>query len=107
MIKIRVVYPNKLDGRFDLDYYLAEHMPLVARLYGDFGLISWEVEKGTSMSAKIAADYLLACNLCFDSMQNAKLALKNEGGKVMKDVENFTDIVPVISFGEVIGASST
>jgi uncharacterized protein (TIGR02118 family) len=105
MIRISVIYPNKAEGKFDFEYYLSTHMPLVMSLYGEFGLHSWQVDKGTSMSSKMPGDFVAACYLYFDSMDSAKQALKNKGGQVMADIENFTDIVPAVSFGEMIGQS--
>jgi uncharacterized protein (TIGR02118 family) len=105
MIRISVVYPNIADSKFDFDYYVSTHMPLVAKLYGEFGLQSWQTDKGISMSSKVPADFLVACYLCFDTMDNVKLALKTNGAQVMADVANFTDLEPGVSFAQIEASS--
>ncbi|MCJ8273904.1 MAG: EthD family reductase [Psychrosphaera sp.] len=105
MIRLSVIYPNKDNGQFDFDYYMATHMPLVAKLYTEYGLKSWQADKGTSMSSKMPIEFVAACYMDFDSMDSLKQAMKNKGGEVMADLKNFTDIEPAVSFGELLGQS--
>ena len=42
-IKIVVLYPNPEGATFDMDYYLATHMPLVSESWSQYGLKGWEV----------------------------------------------------------------
>lgn len=101
MIRVSVIYPRKDDAQFDLDYYTNNHMPLVSRLYGDYGLLDWHVDQGISLSPKVPSDNIVACYMYFDTIDNVKAAFKNEGAKVMQDVANFTDIEPAVTFGQV------
>ena len=45
MIKVTVLYPNEPDKKFDVDYYVNTHVPMVQRLLGPMGLIKGELEK--------------------------------------------------------------
>ncbi len=45
MIRVSVMYPNESD-KFDMDYYLNKHIPLVHQLLDSFGLVRTEVDKG-------------------------------------------------------------
>lgn len=101
MIRVSVIYPRKDNAKFDIDYYTNTHMPLVSRLYGDYGLLDWHVDQGISLSSKVPSDNIVACYMYFDTIDNVKAALKNEGAKVMQDVANFTDIEPIVSFGQI------
>lgn len=104
MIRVSVIYPNKADGQFDFDYYMTTHMPLVAKLYSEYGLKSWRVDKGTCLSSKMPSEFVAACYLEFETLDSVKAAFKNKGGEIMADVKNFTDIGPLVSFGERFSA---
>jgi uncharacterized protein (TIGR02118 family) len=45
MIKVSVLYPNKPGSRFDMTYYVGQHMPLAMRLLSK-GLRKTEVDAG-------------------------------------------------------------
>ncbi len=51
---VTVFYENVEDATFDLDYYLAKHMPLVAAKFAPYGIKGWRVLKavGTPTGAK-------------------------------------------------------
>jgi len=34
VVKISVLYPNRKDTRFDMEYYCNRHIPLVRQLFG-------------------------------------------------------------------------
>lgn len=101
MIRVSVIYPRNNDAQFDLDYYINNHMPLVSRLYGDYGLLDWHVDQGVSLSSKMPSDNIVACYMYFDTLEHVKAAFKSEGAKVMQDVANFTNIEPVVTLGQV------
>ena len=42
---IIVLYENLAEARFDMDYYMAKHMPLVGERFSRFGLKGWRVVK--------------------------------------------------------------
>lgn len=35
MITVSVIYPHRAGARFDFDYYLRQHMPMVQQLLGN------------------------------------------------------------------------
>ena len=105
MIRVSISYPRKDDARFDLDYYINTHMPLVTKLYGDYGLFDWHVDKGISLSSKVPSNNVVVCYSYFDTLDHVKAAFKKEGTKVMQDVPHFTDIEPVIDFGQIHGSA--
>ncbi len=45
MIKVSILYPHRENGRFDVDYYCATHMPLAAQLF-EPSLSRWSVDSG-------------------------------------------------------------
>jgi hypothetical protein len=36
-----VLYANEDNIKFDMNYYLKKHMPMVLEIWGPFGLIDW------------------------------------------------------------------
>ena len=48
MFKVSVYYPNESGKKFDMDYNVNKHIPLVHRLLDSGGLVRTEVEKGIS-----------------------------------------------------------
>jgi uncharacterized protein (TIGR02118 family) len=66
MIKVAVLYPSS--KKFDWDYYLNKHTPLIQKLLGQ-ALKKVEIEKGITGGAPgTAATYQTVCTLHFDSV---------------------------------------
>ena len=102
MIKVSVFYPNEPGKRFDLDYYLNRHKPLVMARMGPLGLKGLTVDKGLSGGAPgSAAPWVCIGHMRFESLEAYKQAMKAHGKEVMADVPNFTDCVPQIQVSEI------
>ncbi|PZU09770.1 EthD family reductase [Sphingomonas sp.] len=91
-----VTYPKAGGDRFDRDYYVETHLPLVVKNWGQYGLLSAEAYFPAGAGASEAAIALLA----FGSEEAIGVALGSpETPAVLADLANFTDIGPVISRG--------
>ena len=99
---ITVLYETIEGSHFDLDYYMATHMPLVGEKFGPFGLRSWRVLNGVAAPTGGPAKFGIIANLEFDTVQQFKDAVAAEGGPVFGDVPNFTDITPVVVISEQV-----
>ncbi len=95
---VSVMYPAT-GKKFDLDYYLNKHVPMVQSLWGPLGLKGAQVLKGTGAPAGDAAYQLIAL-LEFGSLAQFQEAVKQHGKQVMGDIPNFTDVQPAIQFNE-------
>jgi len=92
-----VLYPA--GPSFNLDYYLTSHMPMVVKLWGEFGLTGYTISKPTD------GPYQLLCVLNFNSLEGFQKAASSPAAKtVMGDITNYTTAEAVISFGEVVGS---
>ena len=100
---VSVLYKVGAGGKFDLDYYLATHIPLVRRLWGPAGLNSVQVLKGTGIAGGGAAEFSYIALLDFASMAAFEDAAQKHGGEILGDIPNFTDASPTIQFNDVIG----
>ena len=102
---ITVLYENVDDATFDLDYYMAKHMPLVDAKFKPFGLEGWRVLKavGTPFGGKPA--YSIIANLEFATADQFRAAVAAEGGPVFGDVPNFSNKDPVVVIADLVGSA--
>ncbi len=94
MTTMYVTYPGGAGTRFDRDYYLRRHLPLVMACWGPLGLRSctafWPAEPDATTVA--------ICECRFDDEASMRAALASlETPRVMADVSCFTDAQPVQS----------
>ena len=90
---LTVLYPNKPDARFDYDYYLARHTPLVKEVWSPEAV---SVHKGVVAVGGAEAPYKLIAHIRFASVEALEAALgAARTGEVFADVAAFTDIEPV------------
>lgn len=101
MFRISVMYPNTAGKRFDMDYYLNNHMPMVGEKMGS-RLKGSQVDHGLAGGAPDApATYLVMAHLLVDSVEDFQAAMAEHGNEIMGDIPNYTDIEPVIQISEV------
>lgn len=100
---VTVIYPNTEGAKFDMDYYLSKHMPLVSEKWGPHGLTHWRITHFTSTASGDKPPYLVEAKLEFESEEAFKKAASAEGKEVFGDVPKFTDIQPSVLFGEIKG----
>ena len=100
--QVTVLYPKKEGVTFKLDYYLATHMPLVAKTWTKYGLKSYSVvQNGPD------APFSISTVMEWESSEGIGKAFKDPGtAEVMGDIANFSSEQPVLLTGEVVGRSS-
>jgi len=104
MVRISVLYPNRPDSTFDMDYYLHTHMPLsIERLGSAPGF------RGVSVSSGISAGppdsqppYVAQCEYLFDSLEAFMSAFTPHAELLQGDIANYTDLEPVILVSRVL-----
>jgi uncharacterized protein (TIGR02118 family) len=104
MIKISILYPNNKGARFDLRYYVDEHMPLSIKLlsaHRGFEGVSVEQGLGGAVAGTDVA-YVAMCHFLFDSVENFMAAFTPHAAVLQGDMPNYTDIEPVIQVNEVL-----
>jgi uncharacterized protein (TIGR02118 family) len=101
MIKVSVLYPSGKGNTFNMDYYLATHIPLVRRLSGA-ALKRVEVEEGVGgLVPGSAPAYLAMGHLFFDSVQAFQAAFGPHAAEITGDIPNYTNTQPTIQISEV------
>ena len=101
MISVCVLYPRTERSRFDMDYYVNKHIPMVIKSLGS-------ALKGVTAEAGIAGTEqgsppanAAVCRLLFESVEAINAAFGPHATKVLGDIPNYTDVAPVIQINEV------
>lgn len=97
---VSVIYQLAPGQKFDLDYYMKSHIPMVKSLLGPEGLQDIQVLKGTGAPGGKGAPTELLALLTFDSLQTFGAAMDKHGAAVLGDITKFTDAQPSIQFNE-------
>jgi uncharacterized protein (TIGR02118 family) len=101
MIQVAVKYPRTEGAKFDMDYYVNKHMPMVSEKCGD-ALKGMTVLEGLSggMSGQPSADIAIG-TLTFESLEAFQAAMGPHMPEIMGDIPNYTDITPVLEISEI------
>ena len=99
MIKVGVFYP--LTGKFDWDYYLNKHTPMIQKLLSP-ALKKVDIEQGIAGGGPGApATYTTICNLHFDSVEAFQQSFGPHSEAIVGDIANYTNAQPTIQISEV------
>lgn len=96
MIKVSVIYPSNETSKFNMDYYLASHIPMVAKLLGD-AIKGASVEKGIE-----GQPFMAVGTLFFDSVESFQTAFGPNSETIMADLPNYTNVEPILQISEVL-----
>jgi uncharacterized protein (TIGR02118 family) len=102
MIRASAMYPNE-GGKFDMDYYLNKHIPLIHKLLDSFGLVRTEVDRGIGTAEPGApAPFLVVGHLIFHSIEDMQKGLQAHDPELAADAPNYTDIRPQFQISEIL-----
>ena len=101
MIKVSIFYPNDEGKKFDMDYYLSNHIPMVMEKLGA-ELKGGSVDEGINGGMPGAeAPYIAMAHLLFDSMEAFQNAFGPHMNTILADIPNYTDIQPSMQISQV------
>jgi uncharacterized protein (TIGR02118 family) len=101
MIKVSVLYPNRGDAKFDMDYYVTKHMPMVRQKLAP-ACKGVAAEQGIAGGAPGTPPAFVAMgHLLFDSADAFQKAMAPHAAEIMGDIPNYTNIQPVIQISDV------
>jgi uncharacterized protein (TIGR02118 family) len=101
MIRVSFLYPNRAGSRFDAEYYIGTHMPLViARLGMALKSVSAEIGISSAMPTQPAPHAAIA-TFDFESVQAFTGAVMPHYAELQADIPNYTDIEPVVQISEL------
>ena len=103
MIKVSVFYPKKDGTRFDENYYLNKHMPMVRERLSPLGLVEAPVDKGLAGGGEgDPPPFYFVANLVFNKLEDFQSGMQAHGEEIMSDIPNYTDTEPVIQVSEML-----
>jgi uncharacterized protein (TIGR02118 family) len=101
LTKVSVLYPNAAGCRFDMIYYLDQHMPMLQQKLGP-AFKRMAVEEGVAGAAPGApATYVAMGHLYFDSIDAFQTAFAPHAQATMADILNYSNTQPTIQISEV------
>jgi len=101
MVRVTVLSPNAPGSRFDMDYYVREHCPMVMERLGA-ACKGFGVEEGAAgIMPPGKAAYRTTAWFLFDSMESFQAAFGPHAEEITGDIPNYTDLQPVIQAGVV------
>ena len=103
MITVSVLYPKTVDSRFDYDYYLGTHIPLVKARWTSTGLDRVDLLRATSTLDGSAPAYELIGLFTFASREAASQSIGAHGAEIIGDIPNFTNVRPVVQINTPVG----
>ena len=102
MIKVSVMYPNDAGSRFDHEYYRDKHMPMVKSKMGE-SCNHYTIDKGIGGGMPgTPPTYVGMCHLFCDSVEGFQAGFGPHAEEIMADIQNYTDLKPVIQISEVV-----
>lgn len=101
MVKVSVLYPNGEGKKFDMNYYLATHIPMVRKLLGA-ACTNATVDQGLGGEAPGSPPpYLAIGHLYFNTVEDFVSSFSPNANQIVSDVPNYTDIAPTIQISEI------
>jgi len=96
-VLVSFLYPAT--QKFDMNYYLTSHVPLVEKQFTPHGLQKWQVVKPEPDNL-----YVAQCILYFKDQKGYEEAIAG-AANIMADVPNYTDVQPVHFAGGLVGGN--
>ena len=103
MIMVSVFYPNDPATKFDEDYYMRKHIPLVRERWGGMGLEDVRVLRGLGTPDGGTAPFRILALLTRTSTEALQRAAQAHGPEIFGDIPNFTNGKPVMQVSEPAG----
>lgn len=92
---LTILYDNADSVRWDVGYYRRHHMPLIMRLYGSKAISRFELRKGDAGQAPgTKPTFIGSVNIYINDQTAFDAAGKAHGSTLVKDVPNFSSVMP-------------
>ncbi len=102
LIKVSIMYPFAEGKTFDMEYYVAKHMPMVAGFLGS-NLVKYTIEKGfASGIPNTPLPFMAIGTFYIKNLDDYKSALGPNRAAIRSDFSNYTNITPVILISEIV-----
>ena len=103
MFSVTVLYPKTATSRFDMEYYLNHHTPLVRERLTPMGLTGVDLKEGIAGGTPGTTQaYTMITQLNFGSMEDLQSAMATHGPELIGDIPNFTDVQPQMQISQSV-----
>jgi len=100
MIRVIVLYPNSNSNWFNMDYYKKNHVALVKKLLGPYGMEKLELDAGIA-GLEGPAPYFAIAMITFKTIEQFQAGMAAHGKTLTDDIPNYTRDV-IIQIGEIL-----
>lgn len=104
---LTILYPNQEGVRWDVDYYVKHHMPLIMKLYGRKAIKRFELRKGDTAQTGGTPPYIGSINIYIEDHKAFEAAGKQHGPTLVADVPNFSSVMPTAFETKIYGIGSS
>lgn len=101
MYCVSVAYAREEGCTFDFDYYVNNHVPMVAGFLGD-NLIKHEVRKGVAALDGSDAPFVCQASFWIQDVPRLQTVLEERGEQILGDIAHFTNLHPSLQVDEVL-----
>jgi uncharacterized protein (TIGR02118 family) len=102
LIKISIMYPYAEGKTFNMEYYEAKHMPMVASFLGS-NLVKYTIEKGLSSGIPNQPLPFVAIGTFYvKDLAEYQGAVAPHRDAIRADFANYTSVMPVILVSEIV-----
>ncbi|KAJ9628136.1 uncharacterized protein PV06_05966 [Exophiala oligosperma] len=101
---VQVLYPNDEGAKFDLDYYVKTHMPLVVEKWSKYGLKGYNVTEYKPGPDGAKPKYSTSGTLIWDKPEDVQTAMGSgdDAAAIFGDIPNFSNVQPIILSGPIV-----
>jgi len=98
---ITVLFPNEPDAKYDIDYYVKHHMPLIQERWAQYGVKGWFATKFSNGIDGTPPLYAFGSTVEWESHEHIKTAFAGpEAKEIMEDIANFSNKQAVFLMGD-------
>ena len=102
LIKVSIMYPYAEGKTFNMEYYEAKHMPMVAKFLGS-NLVKYTIEKGVASGMpNTPLPFMAIGSFYVKDLAAYQAAIAPNRDAIRSDISNYTNIIPVILVSEVV-----
>jgi uncharacterized protein (TIGR02118 family) len=91
---LTILYPYQEGAKWDVDYYIAHHMPLIMKLYGTKAIKRFELRKGDKNMAGAKPAFIGTVGIYIQDQKAFGEAGKQHGQTLRDDVPHFSTVMP-------------
>ena len=103
MIRVTMLFPNDEGSKFDHEYYMNNHIPMVKGLLESLGLVEMNVDKGISDTDPNAPPrFHVIAGIVFNTVEDVHNAFISAAREILGDTKNYTDVKPAFQISEVV-----